>query len=159
MFAGILFSKVLSVTLLPKTGPGTLLASAIALCAGASACQAQVAIVANPNNPVSALTADQAAALYTGKSNRLPNGAAVVLVDQPESAAVRDQFYSKVAGKTPSQVKAAWTRLVFSGKAEPPKEAANSADVKKLVASNLNAIGYLEKGAVDGSVKVLLSID
>jgi ABC-type phosphate transport system substrate-binding protein len=36
---------------------------------------------------------------------------------------------------------------------------ANSADVKKMVANNANAIGYIEKSAVDASVKVLLTAD
>ena len=60
------------------------------------------------------------------------------------TSAVREQFYSKVAGKQAAQVKAAWSRLVFSGKATPPKELGSSADVKKFVAANPDAIGYLQ---------------
>ena len=56
-------------------------------------------------------------------------------------------------------MKAAWSRLVFSGKATPPKEMANSADMKKFVAGNPDAIGYIEKSAVDSSVKVVFSAD
>jgi ABC-type phosphate transport system substrate-binding protein len=49
---------------------------------------------------------------------------------------------------------------VFSGKATPPKELlSSSADVKKFVAANPDAIGYIEKSAVDGSVKVVLTVD
>ena len=48
---------------------------------------------------------------------------------------------------------------MFSGKAQMPKEAANPAEVKKLLDANPNAIGYLEKSAVDSSVKVLLSVE
>ena len=62
-------------------------------------------------------------------------------------------------GKTSAQVKAAWSRLTFSGKATPPKELGSSAEVKKMVAANPNAVGYIEKSAVDGTVKVLLSED
>ena len=72
---------------------------------------------------------------------------------------MRDAFYTKVTSKSAAQVKAAWSRLVFSGKATPPKEVGSSAEVKKLVASNQNAVGYIEKSAVDASVKVLLSVD
>ena len=56
-------------------------------------------------------------------------------------------------------MKATWARLTFSGKGVPPKELPNSADVKKFVAGNPNAIGYIEKSAVDASVKVVLSLD
>ena len=36
-----------------------------------------------------------------------------------------------------------------------PKEVGDSAAVKKAVAADPKAIGYIEKSAVDGSVKVL----
>lgn len=121
--------------------------------------QAQVAVVVNAKNPAASMTAEQVAAIFLGKTNTLPSGATAVPVDQPEAAAVRELFYSKVAGKQSAQVKAAWSRLVFSGKATPPKELSSSAEVKKFVAANPDAIGYVEKSAVDGSVKVVLSAD
>lgn len=120
---------------------------------------AQVAVVAGAKSPAGALTADQAASLFLGKSDQLAGVGTALLLDQAESNAVRDTFYTKVTGKSAAQVKAAWSRLMFSGKATPPKEVPNSAEVKKLVASNPNAIGYIEKSAVDASVKVLLSVD
>ncbi|MCV2420357.1 hypothetical protein [Paucibacter sp. DJ2R-2] len=121
--------------------------------------QAQVAVIVNPKNAAASMTADQVSNIFLGKSNTLPSGAAAAAVDLPESAATRDQFYSKVTGKQAPQVKAAWSRLVFSGKATPPKELASAAEVKKFVAANPDAIGYIEKSAVDGSVKVVLSVD
>ena len=127
------------------------------LLAGAS--QAQVAVVVNPKSPTASMTAEQVSAIFLGKSNTLPSGAAAAPVDQPESAAVREAFYTKVTGKSGAQVKAAWSRLVFSGKATPPKEVGSSAEVKKFVAGNPDGIGYIEKSAVDGSVKVVLTVD
>jgi len=68
---------------------------------------------------------------------------------------VRAEFYKKVTDKDASQAKALWSKLVFTGKASMPKEVANSAAVKSAVAANPKAIGYMEKSAVDGSVKVV----
>jgi ABC-type phosphate transport system substrate-binding protein len=132
---------------------------AVALLSCAAAAQAQVAVIVNPKSPTASMTADQVASIFLGKSNTLPSGATAAAVDQPESAAVREQFYTKVTGKQAAQVKAAWSRLVFSGKATPPKELASSAEVKKFVAGNPDAIGYVEKSAVDGTVKAVLSVD
>ncbi|WP_342399039.1 hypothetical protein [Roseateles subflavus] len=125
----------------------------------AGAAQAQVAVVVNPKSAAANMTAEQVANIFLGKSNALPSGAAAAPVDQPESAAIRETFYTKVTGKNSAQVKAAWSRLVFSGKATPPKEVGSSAEVKKFVAGNPDAIGYIEKSAVDGSVKVVLTVD
>jgi len=47
---------------------------------------------------------------------------------------------------------------VFTGKATAPKEYANSAEVKKAVAADPKAIGYIDKAAVDDTVKVILTL-
>jgi ABC-type phosphate transport system substrate-binding protein len=120
---------------------------------------AQIAIVAGVKSTTTALTREQVSALFLGKSTQLPGAGIPVLIDQLESVDARQIFYAKVTEKTPAQVKAVWSRLVFSGKGSPPKEVANSAEVKKLVNANPDAIGYIEKSAVDATVKVLLSID
>ena len=125
----------------------------------AFATQAQVAVIVNPKSAAASMTADQVAAIFMGKTSTLPSGATAVPADQAEGSAVREQFYVKVAGKQAAQVKAAWSRLVFSGKATPPKELGSSAEVKKFVAANPDAIGYIEKSAVDGSVKAVLTVD
>lgn len=110
---------------------------------------AEVVVVANPKAAESSMTKDQVAQYFLGKSS------AMNPIDQPESAPVRAEFYKKVTDKDASQVKSLWSKLVFTGKATMPKEAADSAAVKKMVASDPKAIGYIEKSAVDASVKVI----
>lgn len=113
--------------------------------------RADIVVVGNP--AAAALTKEQVADIYSGKSQ------AATPLDQPESAAIRGEFYKKATGKDMAQMKALWSRLTFTGKGQPPKEVADSAAVKKAVAADPKAIGYIEKSAVDGSVKVLAAID
>jgi ABC-type phosphate transport system substrate-binding protein len=110
---------------------------------------AEVVVVVNPKAAESSMTKDQVAQFFLGKSS------AMSPVDQPESAPIRAEFYKKVTDKDASQVKSLWSKLVFTGKATMPKEAADSAAVKKMVAGDPKAIGYIEKSAVDASVKVI----
>jgi len=110
---------------------------------------AEVVVVVNPKAAESSMTKDEVAQFFLGKSSALSP------VDQPESAPIRAEFYKKVTDKEASQVKALWSKLVFTGKATMPKEAADSAAVKKMVASDPKAIGYIDKSAVDSSVKVI----
>jgi ABC-type phosphate transport system substrate-binding protein len=110
---------------------------------------AEVVVVVNPKAAESSMTKDQVAQFFLGKSTSMSP------VDQPENAPIRAEFYKKVTDKEASQVKALWSKLVFTGKATMPKEAADSAAVKKMVASDPKAIGYIEKSAVDASVKVI----
>lgn len=131
------------------------------LAISASVAQSSLAqvVVVGAKSPATVLSREQAAALFLGKSLQLPGGGIPVVIDQVEAAEVRQQFYAKVTDKTIAQAKAIWSRLVFSGKGSPPKEVANSAEVKKLVGANPDAIGYIEKSAVDASVKVLYSAE
>ena len=122
------------------------------LLTGAAAANAEVVVIVNANNPSASMTADQIANVYLGKDTSLSP------VDLPEPAGQRAEFYSKVAGKDAAQVKAIWARLVFTGKTQPPKEVGNSADAVRQVAGNDKGIAYVDKSAVDGSVKVVLTL-
>jgi ABC-type phosphate transport system substrate-binding protein len=119
---------------------------------------ADVVVIVSARSGATALTEDQAADIFLGKNTSLPGGGQAVPVDQSEGSAVRDQFYSKVTGKTASQLKAYWSKQIFSGKGQAPKEAGDSAAVKALVASNPNIIGYIDKSTADATVKVLLTV-
>jgi ABC-type phosphate transport system substrate-binding protein len=111
---------------------------------------ADVVVVVNAANS-DAVSKDQIASVFLGKST------ALTPIDQADGSAIRGEFYKKVADKDAAQAKALWSKLVFTGKATPPKEVASSADVKKAIAANPKAIGYIEKSAVDASVKVVLT--
>ena len=41
---------------------------------------------------------------------------------------------------------------------EPPREIADSEKIKKLVASNPHYIGYIDRSALDASVKIVLAV-
>ncbi len=117
----------------------------------AASVQAQVAVVMNAS--AAPLSAEQVSNIFLGRSPEFKP------VDQPESAAVRAAFYKKATDRDVAQVKAVWSRLVFSGKASPPAEVADSGAVKAAVKADPKAIGYIDKSAVDGSVKVVFSFD
>lgn len=129
---------------------------AAALGIAAFAAQAEVVVVVSAKSAVGPLTADQASQIFLGKAASFPGGGQAVPIDQADGAS-RSEFYTKVTGKDSAQVKAYWSKIIFTGKGQPPKEVPGDADVKKLVADNPNMVGYISKGAVDGSVKVVLT--
>jgi len=110
---------------------------------------AEVAVVVSAKAAESSLTREQVAQFFLGKSTTMTP------IDQADSAAVRAEFYKKVADKDAAQAKALWSKLVFTGKATMPKEVADNAAVKAAVAANPKAIGYIDKSAVDATVKVV----
>jgi ABC-type phosphate transport system substrate-binding protein len=110
-------------------------------------------IVAIGNPAAAPLTKEQLVNVYLGHNQ------ALTPLDQPESAPIRADYYKRLTGRDLSQVKAMWARLTFTGKGQSPKELPDSSAVKKAVAADPKAIGYIEKSAVDDSVKVLVNID
>jgi len=117
----------------------------------AQSASAEVVAVVGAKSPAAAMTKDQVAQVFLGKSTSMTP------VDQADGSAIRGEFYKKVADKDAAQAKALWSKLVFTGKAAPPKEVASGADVKKAVAADPKAIGYIDKAEVDSTVKVVLS--
>ena len=138
-----------------KTFNKSMLVGALVL--SANLAWADVAVVVSAKSGAGAMNKQQVSDLFLGKASAFPDGKQAVPVDQAESSAFRDEFHSKVTGKSGAQLKSFWSKQVFSGKGTPPKEVANSAEVKKLVADNPNMIGYIDKAAVDGSVKVVFA--
>jgi ABC-type phosphate transport system substrate-binding protein len=113
--------------------------------------QAQIAVVANPAN--AGLSKDQLSNIYLGRSFEFKP------LDMPEGTAARDRFYKKLTDRDPPQVKAVWARVVFTGKGQAPLMLPDADSVKKAVATDPKAVGYIDKAAVDSSVKVLLTLD
>ncbi len=117
---------------------------------------ADVVVVVSSRSPVAVLTKNQVADIFLGKTVRFPDGSLAVPIDQKEGSPQRDEFYAAFTGKSPAQVKSHWTKIIFTGRGQPPMTAANSTEVRQLTAANPQAISYIERNAVDGSVRVLL---
>jgi len=115
---------------------------------------AEVVVVVSAKSPVTALTQNQVVNIFLGKAAS-PDGTPVAPIDQVEGSAARDEFYATFAGKSAAQIKAHWSKIIFTGRGQPPREATNSNETKKLLGNNPNAIGYIDKSALDGSVKAL----
>jgi ABC-type phosphate transport system substrate-binding protein len=110
-----------------------------------------IVVIVNP--AAKPISKEQIADLYLGRSGGLTP------VDQPVGSAIYAEFYKKATGRDIAQVKAIWSRILFTGRGLPPKQLPDSAAVKQAVAANPNAVGYIEKSAVDASVKVALPLD
>ncbi len=121
-------------------------------------CLAEVAVIVHPSASFAELSEDDIGRLFLGKAKNFPNGEAAIPVNQDEGSATRDKFNDSVVKKNAAQLKAYWSQLVFTGKGTPPKDVGKDADVKKLVSSNPNMVGYVDASAVDGSVKVVFKI-
>lgn len=124
------------------------------LTATAGAAQADIAVVVNPAN-ANAVSSDDLNRLFLGRASSFADGAKAIPINLSEGHAAREEFDTKVLSRSSSQLKAYWSKLVFTGKGTPPKELADDAAVKAAIAADPSAIGYISSASVDGSVKVV----
>jgi len=127
----------------------------LVLCLAAAAVQADVVAVVSAKSSVIALSKSQIADIFLGKSGRYPNGTQAVPIDQEEGSQARTEFYTNYASKSPAQLKAHWSKIIFTGRGKPPAAVANSIEARKLIAADSRAIAYIDRSAVDSSVRVL----
>ncbi|CAN7478697.1 phosphate ABC transporter substrate-binding protein [Massilia sp. LjRoot122] len=133
-----------------------LLAAAVLAFAAAADASAELVVIVSARSPAPQLSGDQVAAIFLGQAGRLPDGSEVVALDQRIGSGERNQFYQQVAGKTPALLKAHWSKMLFTGRGQPPREALDAASVRRMVADNPSMIGYIDRSALDGSVRPVL---
>ena len=137
----------------------TLLAAALLAASaglGAATGANDLVVVVSSRSPAQAMSVDQVAAIFLGQTGRFPDGTSAVALDQEVGSAQRDDFYRQVTGKSPALLKAHWSKMVFTGRGQPPREASGDAAVRRLVADNPSMIGYIERAALDASVRPVL---
>jgi ABC-type phosphate transport system substrate-binding protein len=123
----------------------------IGLVLTSSAFGGDIVVIMAPN--AAPLTKEQISNIYLGRSLDFKP------VDLPDASPTRSDFYKKATDRDASQVKAAWARLMFTGHGQPPKIMADAAAVKKAVAADPKSVGYIDRGDVDSTVKVVLALN
>jgi ABC-type phosphate transport system substrate-binding protein len=117
-----------------------LFAIGLTLSLSTGAVMADVVAVVSAKSPITTLSTSQVQDIFLGKTSRFPNGALALPIDQAEGSAVREEFYAKMAGRSAAQMKAYWSKIIFTGRGQPPQEAANSVEMKKRLIENPAAI-------------------
>lgn len=139
-------------------GKRTTLACATLLLSCAIAQANDLVVIVSARSPVEALRPDQVAAIFLGQSVRFPDGTVATPIDQPIGSSERNGFYRRVAGKTPALLKVYWSKMIFTGRGQPPRDLAGNAAVRQAVANDPGALGYIDREALDPSVRQVLLV-
>lgn len=116
---------------------------------------ADVVAVVSSKSAITTLSKAQIEDIFFGRVTHLPAGLQAVPLDQAEGSSAREEFYARVAGKSPAQMKAYWSRIIFTGRGQPPKEMTNGTALRKRLADDPTAIGYIDASLVNNSIKVV----
>ena len=123
----------------------------------AESAHADVVVIVSAKSSINRLTSEQAARIFLGKTSTFPDNGDAIPIDQAEGSPIREEFYTKVVHKNSTQLAAYWAKIIFTGDGRPPEMLESNVAVRKAVANNPKAIGYIDKSAVNKSVKVILA--
>ena len=116
-------------------------------------------VVVHPDNPVETMDRSALSRLFLKKTTKWADGRPVNPLDLPEKTATRAAFSLDVHGRSASAIKKYWQQMVFSGKAAPPPEVPEEADVLAQVRADPSAVGYVSDEAVLRGVKIVDIVD
>lgn len=115
---------------------------------------ADVAVIVNKAN-TSEISDSDISRIFLGKNKKFSSGESVSPANLKSGDDTRSGFEKKVLGKNSKQVKAYWSKLIFSGKAKPLKEFGTAEEAIAFVVANADAIAYIDASKVNDSVKVV----
>lgn len=133
-----------------------LLSLFVAFSSLASPVGAEPVVVVNAASSIGPLSQDEIINIFLGRYRRLPTGDAAQPIDQPESSALRAEFYRKLVNKDVNEINAYWSRLIFSGRTSPPLQAASVAEVTVQLLARPGAIAYVERAQVDKRLRIIM---
>jgi ABC-type phosphate transport system substrate-binding protein len=135
-----------------KKSSKTMIAAGLTFTAALQQARADVVVIVSAQSTTTTVTPNEISRVYLGESNTM------VPLDIGNPSLARRDFYTKVVGKDESQVKARWSRLVFTGKGSAPKELPSGEEVVKAVAADPNAIAYVDRSFVNITVRIILTV-
>jgi ABC-type phosphate transport system substrate-binding protein len=97
------------------------------------------------------------AGIYLRKRRLWYDGAPIVPLNREAGSAARETFSVRVLGSDSTHLASYWNDAYFNG-IFPPAVLSSSAAVKRYVASEPQAIGYIDPADVDDSVRVVLTL-
>ena len=128
-----------------------LLALLLALCAGHAS--ARLVLVVHPDSPIQKLSKPEVINIYMGRYSVI-GGSKVNAIDLSPSHEERAQFYRQLVNKTTAEMNAYWSRLIFSGKTEPPLQVQTTQQLIRMLKEDKNALGYLDSSQI-GTLRIV----
>ncbi len=119
----------------------------------ASHALAETVVIVHPSNN-NIINKEEVQRIFLGKKKSFDDGRSVTPLNLTDTVASRAEFENKVLDKTPAELRAYWSKLVFTGKGTPPAEMASTDELLARIATDPGAIGYIDAAAVTDAVKV-----
>lgn len=106
-------------------------------------------------NPNTELSRTELSDIFLGRRSQFPNGDPAIPVNHRETSDAYRLFYSQFLNLSPAQVRSHWSRLIFTGRGQPPQTVPDGNAMADKIAEGNRGIGYLDIEFVDERLQVV----
>ena len=121
-------------------------------------CRAEIYVVTHRDNPVESLSANELQDLNLARNQTFTNGEHATIYEGGGDE-LRSRFIRLALGMRVRQFDAYWARLVFAGRVLPLNYINEEAQLLEHIATNIYAIGYINRPPLSESVKTLIVLN
>ncbi|NVK23408.1 MAG: phosphate ABC transporter substrate-binding protein [Gammaproteobacteria bacterium] len=115
---------------------------------------AELVVVVGKDSKINSLDESTVENIFLSRTNRYPDGSKAKPIELKNNN-YRREFYTRLTGKSPRQLSAYWTTLIFSGKGKPPKKLDDINMVLEIAEVDTGMITYLDASLVTDDLKVV----
>ena len=128
----------------------------LTLCSPALSFAGMLVVVAE-SSPLAEMDRHEVRQLYMDNATRF-DGHPVTVLDMPEGSQEREAFYQSATGKSASQLKSYWARMIFTGQGMPPRQVKSARDMVQKLKYDPRAVGYVQEADMQEGLSVLLRL-
>ncbi|MDB2373012.1 hypothetical protein N9W11_00460 [Psychrosphaera haliotis] len=119
----------------------------------------KLVVVTNIKAPVESLSKEELIDLFMGRYVAFPGGASAKPLDVSDGSGAKEVFYRQLLGLSLGRINSYWSRLRFTGKAQPPQQIKDFNDVKEAIKTDNEVITYIYQSQVNESMKVVYQFE
>ena len=115
---------------------------------------AQVIIITNKSVDETRLTKQDIQKIFLGKESQWPDNTKIHVVNLKNDE-IHKAFLKEYIGRSATQYKNWWKKMLFTGKGDPPQEFDSVEGLVEFVAKTKGAIGYIDTTPANENVKAI----
>jgi len=115
-----------------------------------------IAVVVSSKFKIDSLQKSDVNRIFLAKKSHINNKKIKVI--ELKNASYKELFYKQTSNKTLSQLRAYWIRVIFTGKAKPPKQVESLDKLLEMMAQNESLISYIPVSMVTDEMKILYKV-
>lgn len=116
-----------------------------------------LAVIVSKDSNINSISKKELSKIFLAKTKRLPSGEKSIVVENINKE-YQSKFYKSICNKNEKQLKKYWAKMIFTGRAQPPKKIKSISELIVFVKSNKNAISYIPIEYINKDIKMIMEI-